>query len=260
MRTSDRPIYELFGIPINALSMADTLKMVDEAVRERSRLLIGVVNAAKAVNVGRNAELREAMSRCDITLADGIAVVWGLRVLGQKLPERIPGIDLMQAMLEEGNERKYRVYLFGAKEEVSDIVAQRLGEQYPNVVIAGRRNGYYKPEEEPAIVDQIREANADILFVAMSPPKKEIFLAQYYDRLGVPVCHGVGGAFDVIAGKTKRAPDIWQKLGMEWLYRVVQEPRRMWRRYLVTNTLFLLLLLRAMIARPFNRRTPQAQG
>ncbi len=250
----ERPVYSLFGIPINAYSMADTLAVVRRTIHEKGRLLIGVVNAAKAVNMRRDAALSDAMSACDIVLADGIAVVWGLRLLGGRLPGRIPGIDLMDAMLRDGRSEGYRVYLFGAAEEVSRTVEERITEQHPGVVIAGRRNGYYKPDEESEIVAHIRDARADILFVAMSPPKKEIFLAQWREELGVAVCHGVGGAFDVMAGKTKRAPALWQRLGMEWLYRVVQEPRRMWRRYLVTNTLFGWMLLSEMTHRVFARR------
>ena len=249
----ERPIYRLFGIGINAVSMADTLALVERAIGGGDRLLIGVVNAAKAVNMHRDRALRKAMDACDIVLADSIAVVWALRLLGRKLPERIPGIDLMHAMLRDGQTRGYRVYLLGATEEVSRIVEDRMAELYPGVVVAGRRNGFYKPDEERAIVSAIHDAKADILFVAMSPPKKEIFLAQWREELGVAVCHGVGGAFDVVAGKTKRAPAMWQRLGMEWLYRVVQEPRRMWRRYLVTNTLFGWMLLGEMTNRLFGR-------
>jgi exopolysaccharide biosynthesis WecB/TagA/CpsF family protein len=246
----------LFGVSIDALSMADTLGLVDRTVRDRGRLLIGVVNAAKMVNMRRDPALCDAMSKCDVTLADGIAVVWGLKLLGRRLPERIPGIDLMHAILNQGMSKKYRVFLFGARAEVIETVERKINEDYPGVVVAGRRNGYYKAEEERDIIEQIRAAKADVIFVAMSPPKKEILLATYREELGVPVMHGVGGAFDVMAGRVKRAPDIWQTLGMEWLYRVVQEPRRMWRRYLVTNTLFIALLLREMITLPFVGRPP----
>ncbi len=252
--TGDRCIRHLFGIPINAFSMADTVSLVDKTIRERGRLLIGVVNAAKMVNMRRDSKLHEAVTGCDIILADGIAVVLGLRLLRRSIPGRVPGIDLMHEMLREGRSRGYRVFLFGATEEVSATVERCIGERYPGVVVAGRRNGYYHDDAEAEIVDQIRASKADILLVAMSPPKKEIFLAKWRDGLGVPVCHGVGGAFDVMAGKVKRAPELWQRLGMEWFYRVVQEPRRMWRRYLVTNTLFGMLLLREILADVFSRK------
>lgn len=217
--------------------------MVGEAVRTRGRLLIGVVNVAKMVNMRRDTLLDDSVRSSDIILADGMGVVWGLRALGQRLPERVPGIDLMYRMLEEGRTRKYRVYCLGATEEVSQAVAQRIAEKYPGVEVVGRRDGYFSADQEPELAEEIKATRADILFVAMSPPKKEQFLARWFDELGVPVCHGVGGAFDVFVGKTQRAPELWQRVGMEWMYRIVQEPRRMWRRYLVTNTLFAWMLV-----------------
>jgi len=126
--------------------------------------------------------------------------------------------------------------------------------EYPGVVVAGSRNGYFEDDDEEQIAKSISDAKPDMLFVAMTSPKKEKFLAHWRDTLNVPVCHGVGGAFDVMAGKVRRAPAIWQKLGMEWAYRVMQEPRRMWRRYLVTNTLFLWMLTREMFGL-LSRRT-----
>lgn len=235
--------------------MADTLSLIERTIERRGRLLIGVVNAAKLVNMRRSRPLRQAMQACDITLADGISVVWALRLLGKRLPERVPGVDLMHRMLQQGQSHGRRVYLLGAAEEVSQVVERLIGEDYPGIVVAGRRNGFYQPEEEEEIVAAIRSSEPDILLVAMSPPKKEQFLARWRDRLEVPICHGVGGAFDVMAGKVKRAPGLWQKLGLEWFYRVVQEPRRMWRRYLVTNTLFGWMLLGEIARRIFARRS-----
>jgi N-acetylglucosaminyldiphosphoundecaprenol N-acetyl-beta-D-mannosaminyltransferase len=224
--------------------MEEVLSIVARSIETKNRLLIGVVNAAKLVNMRRDSVLRDAVLKSDLILADGMSVVWASRILGRRLPERVPGIDLMHAMLRHGQQHNYRVYCFGATQEVLEATVAKFNAWYPDVVIVGKRNGYFKPEEEPKIVEHIRAAQPDILLVAMSPPKKEVFLARWSDELDVPVCHGVGGAFDVVAGKTKRAPLSWQRLGLEWLYRVVQEPGRMWRRYLVTNTLFCGMILR----------------
>ncbi len=285
------PVRNVLDVPIHAMRLEDVLDAVDAAVARRSRLLIGVVNAAKIVAMRKDALLRDSVLSADLVLADGMAVVWASRLLGQPLPERVAGIDLMFGMLKRGSERAatetagsdcatdeswttrgrvsprndgqapgagephaasepraahgYRVYCLGATEEVSQIVADRIARDYPGIVLAGRRNGYFSEAEEPRVVEQIRASSADILFVAMSPPKKEIFLGRYFNALNVSVCHGVGGAFDVFAGKTRRAPVIWQRLGMEWLYRVVQEPRRMWKRYLVTNVRFCWIVSKA---------------
>lgn len=210
---------------------------------------IGVVNAAKVVNMRRDAALREAVLTSDLILADGIAVVWASRVLGAPLPERVAGIDLMTRLLELADRRELRVFLLGATEDVNAKVAEEVARRWPGAVVAGRRNGYYAADEEEAIARRIGASRTDLLFVAMSPPKKEIFLARWGAVMRVPVSHGVGGAFDVVAGKVKRAPSAWQRLGLEWLYRVVQEPRRMWRRYLTTNTAFAWMLAGAWMRR-----------
>ena len=245
---------QLFGYPVHALTMDEVLSCVDTTIKRRSRLLIGVVNAAKIVNMRRNPVLRDAVLRSDLILADGMSVVWASRLLGQSLPERVPGIDLMHEMLRQGRGRGYRVYCFGASQDVLDKTVARINERYPGVMIVGKRNGYYDAEDEPKIVEDISAARPDILFVAMSPPKKEIFLARWANELSVPVCHGVGGAFDVVAGKTKRAPVFWRRHGLEWLYRVVKEPRRMWKRYLVTNTIFVVLVMREFLLGPSSDR------
>ena len=169
-------------------------------------------------------------------------MVWASRILRKPLPERVAGIDLMYGLLERGSRHGYRVYCLGATEEVSQKVADRIGRDYPGVILAGRRNGYFADDEEESIAETIAAASPDILFVAITSPKKENFLARWSEKMGVPVCHGVGGSFDVMAGKVQRAPEIWQHLGLEWLYRVKQEPRRLWKRYFVTNILFIRMI------------------
>lgn len=245
--TKTWPIRDLFGVPIDAMTEGQVLDLTDQVIAARDRLLIGVVNAAKMVNMRRDPVLDDVVRSADIILADGMAVVWASRLLRRPLPQRVAGIDLMMRLLERGDSKNYRVFFLGAKQEVLDAVIQKTRAEFPGVVIAGSRNGYFDEKQEMQIATEIRDANADILFVAMTSPMKEKFLAEWRDTMGVSVCHGVGGAFDVMAGKVRRAPNLWQKLGMEWLYRVVQEPRRMWKRYLVTNSLFLWMLVREML-------------
>ncbi len=234
------------GVPLAVISMDRVLDLVHETIVARGRLQIGVVNAAKLVNMHQNRMLREEVLSSDIILADGSAVVWASRVLRQPLPERVAGIDLMTRMLQRGDSAGYRFFLLGATEEVSAAVAMRIGNDYPGVRIVGRRNGYFASDEEAGVAHEILHAKPDILLIAMSSPKKEGFMARWSRKIGVPVCHGVGGSFDVMAGKVQRAPVTWQRLGLEWLYRLKQEPRRLFKRYLLTNTLFCLLTLKAM--------------
>jgi N-acetylglucosaminyldiphosphoundecaprenol N-acetyl-beta-D-mannosaminyltransferase len=242
MNIRSSKVVKLFGIPINAMTMAEVLALVHQTIAAHSRLQIGVVNVAKVVNMRRNKILRDDVLASDIILADGSGVVLACRLLGQALPERVPGIDLMFNILKQGDEQGYRVHCFGATEEINQTVAGRIREEYPNVKVVGRRNGYFSDQDEKGIAKEIALAEPDVLFVAMSPPKKEKFMARWGEAMGVPVCHGVGGSFDVMAGKTQRAPEAWQRAGLEWLYRVKEEPRRMWKRYLVTNTLFAAML------------------
>jgi N-acetylglucosaminyldiphosphoundecaprenol N-acetyl-beta-D-mannosaminyltransferase len=238
---------ELLGVPIDAMTMEEVLARVDEVIARRGRLKIGVVNAAKIVNMRRDQELRRDVLSSDLILADGMSVVWAGRLLGCPLPERVAGIDLMLGMLRRGNEQGYRVYCLGATDEVLNRAMARIAADYPKVKLVGQHDGYFPSEVEPVIAAEVAAARPDVLLVGMTSPKKEQFLARWGAQLGVPVCHGVGGAFDVLAGKVKRAPRLWQRLGLEWLYRVKQEPRRLWRRYLVTNALFVLLVLTEMV-------------
>jgi N-acetylglucosaminyldiphosphoundecaprenol N-acetyl-beta-D-mannosaminyltransferase len=233
----------LFGVPIAPATMEEALDQVDRAIRERRRLLIGVVNAAKLVNMRRDRELRQDVLSSDVIFADGMSVVWASRFLGRPLPERVTGIDLMHGILERGQKNGYRVYLLGATREVVETAADRMRQQYPGVAIVGRQHGYFSDAEEEAVASAIAEARPDVLFVAITSPRKERFLARWSGRLEVSVWHGVGGSLDVVAGKVARAPEAWQRLGLEWLYRVKQEPGRLWRRYLLTNSVFLAMVV-----------------
>ena len=239
---------DVLGVPIDSLSMEAMVARAAHAIDTRGRLLVGVVNAAKLVNMHRQPKLGEAVRVADVILADGMGVVWAARFLGRPLPERVPGIDLMIRLLELADRQHYRVFCLGATQEVLDDVLAQIRRDYPGAVVAGAHHGYFGAEDEPALAERIKASQTDMLFAAMSSPKKEEFLARWSPELGVPLCHGVGGAFDVMAGKVRRAPALWQRMGLEWLYRVLQEPRRLWKRYLVTNTLFGWMVLRQRLA------------
>jgi N-acetylglucosaminyldiphosphoundecaprenol N-acetyl-beta-D-mannosaminyltransferase len=181
--------------------------------------------------------------------------VWASRLLRAPLPERVAGIDLFERLLEVGARDGWSVYLLGAKPDVLAQLRRRLASRFPALKIAGSHDGYFSDADASTVAEDIRASGADMLFLAMPSPSKEIFLGDWGPSLGVPVLHGVGGSFDVLAGVTKRAPLRWQKLGLEWLYRVIQEPSRMWRRYLTTNGRFIALVLHELIRRqsPYER-------
>ena len=251
---------ELFGVPVAAITMDKTLGLVEEAVATRRPLQIGVVNAAKLVNIQRDAELRADVLSSDLVLADGMAVVWASRLLGRPLPERVTGIDLMMGMLTRANAAGYRVYCLGATPEVLGGVLGRIKREYPGIAIAGSHHGYFKESEEGAVAAHIEAARPDILLIAMTSPRKERFLSRWSRQLAVPVCHGVGGSFDVFAGYVQRAPERWQRMGLEWLYRIKQEPRRLWKRYFTTNSAFVAMVVGALLRQQLARIRPAARA
>jgi N-acetylglucosaminyldiphosphoundecaprenol N-acetyl-beta-D-mannosaminyltransferase len=252
---------ELLGVPVDPLTMEEVLDRVHQSIVGRGRLQIGMINAAKLVHIRHDPSLRADVLSCDLILADGVPIVWASQLLGHPLPERVAGIDLMFEMLRCGNEKAYRVYCLGASKDVLAAAIDRITVDYPHVEVVGRHHGYFTLQEEPGVVAAIAAAKPDILLVGMSSPTKERFLARWSDQLGVPVCHGVGGSFDVLAGKVRRAPLVWQRLGLEWLYRVWQEPRRLWKRYLVTNSCFCGLFVAELLRqRLFRKRRPAPRG
>jgi len=242
----------VFNCPIDALTMKETVQIIDNAIKEGKHVHHAVVNAAKIVKMQEDKELYNSIVNADIINADGMPIVWASRLLGKPLPERVAGIDLMQELIKLAYNRKYKIFFFGAKEEVVKKVVEKYSREYSPEIIAGYRNGYYSEEEEPLIAKQIAESGANILFVGISSPKKEKFLYKYKHILkNVNFIMGVGGSFDVIAGKIKRAPKWMQKCGLEWVYRLVQEPRRMWRRYLIGNTKFIILVIKEFLKTRF---------
>ncbi|MFI8304460.1 WecB/TagA/CpsF family glycosyltransferase [Streptomyces sp. NPDC085927] len=237
----------LFGIELDPLTMDQTVERCLAAVRDGGQLEIGVVNAAKLVNMRRDPRLAEAVAGCDLVLADGQAVVWAGRVLRAPLPERVAGIDLFLRLLAEAESAGMSVYFLGARQEVLQEMLRRVADRFPGLEVAGSRHGYFDDSEQEAVADSIARSGARMLFLGMTSPKKEIFTAAHGARTGARVVHGVGGSFDILAGVTRRAPESWQRRGLEWLYRALQEPRRLGRRYLTTNAAFVLMTARERI-------------
>jgi N-acetylglucosaminyldiphosphoundecaprenol N-acetyl-beta-D-mannosaminyltransferase len=234
----------LFNLPIDAITMTETLSQIENAIDNKRQIHHVVLNAYKIVSAQTDNKLKESIINCDIINADGQAVVWASRILKNPLPERVAGIDLMDNLVLLASKKKYKVFFLGAKENIVKKVIEKYSTVYGSEIIAGYRNGYYSKEEETIIAQQISNSKPDILFVAISSPKKEIFLNTYKSIINVPFIMGVGGSFDVVSGAVKRAPMWMQKYGLEWLYRFYQEPRRMWKRYLIGNTKFIYLIIK----------------
>ncbi len=236
---------QILNTNIHNYSMSETLELINTSIKNKEQIHHVVVNAAKMVSMQKDLKLRESVNNSDLINADGQAVVWASRFLGKPLKERVSGIDLMEQLVELSYKNNFKIFFLGAKEEVVKTVTQKYADRYSKNIIAGYRNGYFSKDEEPIIAKQISDSNADILFVAISSPTKEIFLYNNKNLLkNVQFIMGVGGSFDVVSGKVKRAPVWMQKSGLEWFYRFAQEPRRMWKRYLIGNSKFIALVLK----------------
>jgi N-acetylglucosaminyldiphosphoundecaprenol N-acetyl-beta-D-mannosaminyltransferase len=226
----------LMGCPVDLLTSAALLGELTQAIDKQSGpKVIQFINGNKIAQVRQDRDMERIMWKADYVLADGQPLLPMGRLLGIRLPERIDGIGLMGKLLKLADERRYSVFFLGAKQSVLDSCIARIKRQYPNLRIAGSRNGYFSEKETPGIVAQINATRPDILFLGMGSPMKERFADRYAAELGATVIQGVGGSFDVMADLVKRAPVWIQRIGMEWLYRVMQEPRRMFWRYTTTN-------------------------
>lgn len=229
------------GLRLDALTIDESVDACERLIAERGHQHV-VLNASKTVLATDDPQLATIINRCALVNADGQSVVLGARFLGKAIPERVAGIDLMRRLLDIAPGRNWRVYLLGAHQETIEQVNQLLVDEGVNVV--GHRNGYWNTQQEDEVVEAIAETAPDLLFVAMPSPRKELFLEKHLDRLNTGLAFGVGGSFDVMAGKTRRAPRWMQKVGLEWFFRFLQEPRRMFKRYLIGNLRFVQLILK----------------
>ncbi len=217
----------------------------------RPHMLV-TVNAATLVEMRRHHKLRRACHSSQLVVPDGMSVVWATKLVGTPVAERVAGVELMERLLEMGSEEKLRFYFLGSKREVLDKLVQVCRTRYPGVTIVGTQDGYFREDQQSSIVERIQAADADILLIGMPTPFKEVWCHENKEALGVPVQIGVGGSFDVITGTISRAPVWMQRIGMEWVWRLMMEPRRLWKRYLIGNTTFIWLTL----CSAFRRRDP----
>ena len=236
--------YKILNTYVNAISMDETIAEVEKIIAAGKPTQHVVINALKVNLMREDPELRKIVNSCPLINADGASIVWAAKKLGVPLKERVAGIDLFENLVKVAAGKKYKIFLFGAKEEVVTKVKEIFENKYPTLQIVGYRNGYFTEEDEPEIVKNMAESGADMMFVAFSSPKKEYWVNKYLKQLKIPFVMGVGGSFDVVAGVTDRAPKWMQDCGLEWFYRFIQEPRRLWNRYMVGNRKFVIYTYR----------------
>jgi N-acetylglucosaminyldiphosphoundecaprenol N-acetyl-beta-D-mannosaminyltransferase len=238
---------EVLGCRLDAVTLDDAVARVQSGIETGRPVRHMAMNAAKLLRLQDDRVLREAARACDLVTADGQAVVWAARLLGQPLPERVTGIDLMGALLGLAGRRGHRVFLLGAREDVVEDAARLVRERFPGVGEVSYHHGYFAAAEEERVLAEIERAAPQLLFLALETPAKEYLLGRLAARVEIPFAMGVGGALDVLTGRKRRAPRFLQAAGLEWLYRFAQDPRRLARRYLVGNPAFCWLVLREVV-------------
>lgn len=234
----------VMGCPVDPWTMEQTVEATDALIKDgRFAHLIGV-NADKLLQMRDDSEMDACVRRCEIVNADGASMVMAARKLGVNLPERVAGIDLMWELCALAEREGHRVYLLGAKAEVVAKTAEVLAERYPNMIIAGYRDGYFKDDEFDDVVAEVEQTRPEIVFVGITSPKKERLIERFREVGAKGAFVGVGGSFDVVSGNIPRAPIWMQRANLEWLFRMMQEPKRLVKRYVVGNTRFYMLLLK----------------
>jgi N-acetylglucosaminyldiphosphoundecaprenol N-acetyl-beta-D-mannosaminyltransferase len=245
---------ELLGLSFDTVTMETAVARCLELCRApRASHTVITANASHLCMMRRDPELALACRAAHLSVADGMSVVWALRASGQQIPERVAGVDLMARLLAAAGEHRLRVYFLGARREVVTALVERSRARHPGLAIAGFRDGYFDSEDHLSIVEEIRASGAHMLFVGMPSPFKETWCERHRERLQVPVIVGVGGSFDVLAGFIKRAPGWAQSLGLEWFWRLLMEPSKLWKRYLTSNSEFIWLAGREIVARRLGR-------
>ncbi|GGH32858.1 WecB/TagA/CpsF family glycosyltransferase [Paenibacillus segetis] len=236
------PTVSVFGIPFCKFGMQDTVSYLTEIVSSGRPHQIITANPIMVMAAKEDPAYKKMMQQADLIVPDGTGVVWAAKIGGDPLTERVPGFDLLHELMKQGERRRWKVYLLGSAPEVIQEAARRLTLQYPDTEIVGFRDGYFGPDQDQEVIDAIVQASPDLLFVARGADTQEPWIAKHKAALSVPIIMGVGGSFDVISGKTKRAPMFFRKLRIEWLYRLLKEPTR-FRRMLALPK-FVLWVLR----------------
>ena len=220
--------YEILETPVDVVDMQTALAWIADAVKQRTTPgFVLAVNPEKVFALRRDSALKRFFEQAYLLIPDGIGIVKALHILYGIKVSRIPGADLMQQICADAPRSGYRIFIYGANEHVSGKVCEILKQRYPGIQIIGRSNGFVKTENMPELIDRINMSCADILFIAMGSPKQEQWMEEYAGRLTtVRICQGIGGTLDTIVGTVKRAPLFWQKLELEWFYRLLCQPRR----------------------------------
>lgn len=233
----------ILGIKVSAVDTATALATIEEFICSRRPHMVVTADSSAVVLARKDNELRRIINEADLVTPDSVGILWAAKRFGTPLPERVSGVDIVEMLCERAAPSGYRVFLLGAAPGVAEAAAAKLQQRWPGLVLAGTHHGFFQPEESASVIQKIRESKPDVLFVAMGIPLQEKWIYQHLEELRVPVAMGVGGTFDVLSGKVKRAPKWMQHHGLEWFYRLANSPRKI--RKCLALPIFVLMVLRA---------------
>lgn len=241
----------VFGVPVDVITVEDILEKIDFIIKnEIKHNNIMSVNAEKIMAAQKNGFLLKCLENAQFLIPDGTGATVALRVIHNIKVERIPGADLMHHICGESVKKGYKIFIYGATEDVNKESVEQLKRLYPGINIVGRCNGYVSQKEIPELIEQINNSGAQILFVALGSPKQELWISENLKKLNVNICQGIGGTLDTIAGAVRRAPYIFQKLGAEWIYRLIRQPRRI-RRH-INIWIFIFKVIKVWLIKKLN--------
>ncbi|MCT4595834.1 MAG: WecB/TagA/CpsF family glycosyltransferase [Anaeromicrobium sp.] len=237
-----RNVVHIMGVPIDKGSLVDATNRIKELLDKDGCSQVVTPNTEIVMVAQEDKDLLKIIKEADLVIPDGIGLVYASKIKKKGLTQRVTGVDLMAQILKYCNEEEKSIYLFGGKPNVANMAAENILKKFPNIKIAGTQDGYYKIQDEEKIIDRINEIKPDVLFTALGAPRQEKLIYKYKDILKVKLAAGVGGSVDIWAGTAKRAPEIYQKLGLEWFYRLMKEPWR-YKRMLVLPKFMIKVIL-----------------
>lgn len=236
----------VLNVPVDVIDMKGAVKYIDNLIQDnKKRGYILAVNPEKVIILQKDLSLKQMFENATLLIPDGIGVILALRLLYRIKISRVPGADLMENICKESAKKEYKIFIYGAEEKVNRIAAEKLQRKYPGLKIVGRSNGYIPESQTNSLIKKINDSKADILFVALGSPKQEKWIQKYLPKINVKICQGIGGTLDTIAGTKKRAPKFFQKIGLEWFYRLIKEPRRIYRQ--VSLVVFIFKVIKEKI-------------
>ncbi|NLJ83820.1 MAG: WecB/TagA/CpsF family glycosyltransferase [Halanaerobiaceae bacterium] len=241
---------EILGIRINKYNMQEAVNFIDSLIQDGKKGLVVTPNSEMIVTARKDGELARILNRADLSVPDGAGVVLASRILRNPVPERVAGFDLMQETLALAGKKGYSVYLLGAEPGIVELASEKIKERYPGIKISGTHHGFLAEGAEELILAELNKLKPDILYVGMGVPRQEKFLDKHLKEMDVKLAMTVGGSFDVLAGKVRRAPLWMQRSGLEWLYRLIQEPQRIGR--MMALPVFLLLVIKQYLKERFS--------